>query len=302
MEHNPSHDLPRPSHICFFSLQSDTAGYCAALYFGMQKYLILIHPIRARQWSSPLRSHEISCLVIWHDTTWHEMTWHSWWNLLQYQHNCRTFMPKVLAWPCLTYSGRRFLQFLMVMADHKFRTLLPKNFRRLDCIFSCWFCLDCWNFPWFFLMCQTLPDKSYLLHGLYGFSAFQQVMIFGYFGGGAPSVCKQIARRWDGRWEGVSWILRVLWNIRSGWDVEKLSHVVWRYLFLPTMCIFSRSHKQSWRFLGLELRVYCGRTETGESVWLSKSQIVPATWATVSTSISFSWHLSFWSQSWLEEN
>ena len=70
------HDLPRPSHICFFSLQSDTAGYCAALYFGMQKYLILIHPIRARQWSSPLRSHEISCLVIWHDTTWHEMTWH----------------------------------------------------------------------------------------------------------------------------------------------------------------------------------------------------------------------------------
>ena len=43
------HDLPRPSHICFFSLQSDTAGYCAALYFGMQKYLILIHPIRARQ-------------------------------------------------------------------------------------------------------------------------------------------------------------------------------------------------------------------------------------------------------------
>lgn len=204
------HDLPRPSHICFFSLQSDTAGYCAALYFGMQKYLILIHPIRARQWSSPLRSHEISCLVIWHDTTWHEMTWHSWWNLLQYQHNCRTFMPKVVAWPCLTYSGRRFLQFLMVMADHKFRTLLPKNFLRLDCIFSCWFCLDCWNFPCFFLMCQTLPDTSYLLHGLYGFSAFQQVMIFGYFGGGAPSVRKQIARRWDGRWEGVSWILRVL--------------------------------------------------------------------------------------------
>jgi hypothetical protein len=47
----------------------------------------------------------------------------------------------------------------------------------------------------FFLMCQTLPDTSYLLHGLYGFSAFQQVMIFGYFGGGAPSVRKQIARR-----------------------------------------------------------------------------------------------------------
>ena len=239
--------------------------------------------------------------VLSYDMTRHDMTWHSWWNLLQYQHNCRTFMPKVVAWPCLTYSGRRFLQFLMVMADHKFRTLLPKNFLRLDCIFSCWFCLDCWNFPCFFWCARPCLTQVISCMGYTDFLHSNKSWFLD-ISAEVLQVCAnklQDAETEDEKACHESW---ESWNIRSGWDVEKLSHVVWRYLFLPTMCIFSRSHKQSWRFLGLELRVYCGRTETGESVWLSKSQIVPATWATVSTSISFSWHLSFWSQSWLEEN